>query len=114
MSLSAPNSTLFNPDTLSPPDVLDPRQIRLVELESESQGIMRRFDCYELESEEKMFRLTGDAVQVCAIHWATTPDLDPEVTVDWTATGFSYWEVNQIRVFSWPTQELIRVYRDVE
>lgn len=114
MSLSAPNSTLFNPDTLTPPDVLDPRQIRVVELRSEADGIARRFDCYELESEEKMFRLTGDEVQVCAIRWADTPDLDPDVDVDWTATGFSYWEVDQIRVFSWPTQELIRVYRDVE
>lgn len=114
MSLNAPNSTLFNPDTLTTPDVLDPPQIRLFELESADQEITRRFDCYELESEEKMFRLTGDEVQVCAINWARTRDLDPEVDVDWTATGFSYWEVDQIRVFSWPMQELIRVYRDVE
>ncbi|PSQ96669.1 MAG: hypothetical protein BRD55_05150 [Bacteroidetes bacterium SW_9_63_38] len=114
MSLSAPNSTLFNPDTLTTPDVLDPTQIRVVELESEGRGITRRFDCYELESEEKMFRLAGDEVQVCAVRWATTPGLDPEMDVDWTATRLSYWEVDQIRVFSWPTLELIRVYRDVE
>ena len=114
MSLSAPNSTLFNPDTLTTPNVLDPTQIRVVELRSEEKKKTCRFDCYELESEEKMFRLTGDEVQVCAINWAATPDLDPNVDVDWTATGLSYWEVDQIRVFSWPNQELIRVYRDVE
>jgi hypothetical protein len=114
MSLSAPNSTLFNPDTLTTPHTLDPTQIRVVELESEAKEKTCRFDCYELESEEKMFRLTGDEVQVCAINWARSSDLDPDVDVDWTATGLSYWEVDQIRVFSWPTQELIRVYRDVE
>lgn len=114
MSLSSPESTLFNPDTLSTPESLDPRKIRVVDLESDEADATRRFDCYELESEEKMFRLTGDEVQVCAVDWARTPDLDPEVDICWKNTGLSYWEVDRIRVFSWPRAELIRIYREVE
>lgn len=113
MSLSAPNSTLFNPNALSTPESLNPAQIRVVDIESEDQGTTRRFDCYELDSEEKMFRLAGDEVQVCAINWADTPDLDAEVEICWMRTGLSVWDITQIQVFSWPNRELIRVYRDL-
>jgi len=114
MSSNAPNGTLFDPDTLRTPDTLTPEQIRVVVLQSSATEIPRRFDCYELESEEKMFRLVGDKVQVCAIDWADTPDMDPEVDVCWKDTGLSYWEVDRILVFSWPRAELIRLYRDLE
>lgn len=112
--MSGSDATLFNPDTLPSPDTLTPDQIRVVVLQSSDAEVPRRFDCYEFESEEKMFRLVGDEVQVCAIDWADTPDLDPDVDVCWKSTGLSYWEVDQILVFSWPRAELIRVYRDVE
>jgi hypothetical protein len=114
MSEHSADSTLFDPNPLSTPDVLRPDQIRVVDLESDEAGTVVRFDCYEPGAEEKMFRLVGDAVQVCAIDWADTDDMDPEVAVEWTSTGLSYWEVDRIRVFSWPAGELIRVYRDVE
>jgi len=114
MSSSPSKATLFDPDTLRVPDTLNPEQIRVVVLQSNDMEIPRRLDCYELESEEKMFRLVGDEVQVCAIDWADTPDMDPEVDVCWKGTGLSYWEVDRILVFSWPRAELIRVYRDLE
>lgn len=114
MSLTAPDSTLFNPNRLQTPEQFAPAQMRIVDLESEASGVMRRFDCYELESEEKMFRLSGDEIQVCAVDWADSPAEDAEADVKWTGTGLSYWEVDQIRVFSWPDYQPIRVYRDVE
>lgn len=113
MSLASPDSTLFNPDRLQTPETFSPAQMRVVELESEETGTMRQFDCYELESEEKMFRLSGDEIQVCAIDWADTPDEEAEADVQWIGTGLSYWEVDRIRVFSWPDYQPIRVYRDV-
>lgn len=114
MSSRASNSTLFSPDTLPTPDTLIPNQIRVVVLQSSATEVPRRFDCYEFESEEKMFRLIGDEVQVCAIDWADTSGPDPEVEVCWKGTGLSYWEVNRILVFSWPRAELIRIYHGVE
>lgn len=113
MSLASPDSTLFNPDRLSKPESFSPAQMRVVDLESEASGTMLRIDCYELDSEEKMFRLSGDEIQVCAIDWADSHDEDAEPDVEWTGTGLSYWEVDQIRVYSWPDCQPIRVYRDV-
>ncbi len=87
--------------------------MRIVDLESKESGTMLRVDCYELDSEEKMFRLSGDEIQVCAIDWAHSPDEEAEAGIKWTGTGLSYWEVDRIRVQSWPDCRPIRVYRDV-
>lgn len=114
MSLAAPGSTLFDPSQLRTPDHFSPDQMRIVDLKSEESGSMLRFDCYELESEEKMFRLSGDEIQVCAIDWAGSDDEDANASVRWIGTGLSYWEVDKICVFTWPDYQPIRVYRDVE
>lgn len=102
-------------DTTSPstPDSLDPAQIRVVDVESEREGIVERFDCYEIGAEEKMFRLVGDEVQVRAVAWARSAAMDAEPEVRWVSTGLSFWEVSRIRVFTWPEGELVRIYRDV-
>jgi len=110
--------TLMNPnpeptrsaESLSP---LDPKRIRVVDVESTSLGRVERFDCYDPGSEEKMFRLEGDEVHVWALRWARSADMEAEPVVRWTSTGLPFWEVDQIRVFTWPRGELIRVYRDV-
>jgi hypothetical protein len=105
-----------NPDSSSspsPPDRLDPAMIRVVDVESEANGTTKRFDCYDLGAEQKMFRLDGDAIEVRALNWARSADMDAEPEVRWTDTGLSYWEVDRIRVFDWPTGELVRVYKDV-
>jgi hypothetical protein len=112
--MSKPTLMNPNPDTSpSPPDPFDPAMIRVVDVESESDQTVKRFDCYDPGAEQKMFRLDGDAIEVRAIDWARSPDMDAEPEVRWIDTGLSYWEVDRIRVFDWPTGDLIRVYKDV-
>jgi len=103
-----------NPDSSpSPPDRFDPAMIRVVDVESEAGGTVKRFDCYDLGPEHKMFRLDGDAVEVRALVWARSADMDAEPEIRWVDTELSYWEVDQIRVFDWPAGELVHVYKDV-
>lgn len=109
-----PDLDAYKPDSDEPSGPLDPNKIRVVDVETESSGSVLRFDCYEPGSEKKMYRLVGDHVEVRAIGWARSPDLDADVEIQWKRTGRSYWEVDQIRVFSWPTGELVRVHTDVE
>jgi hypothetical protein len=110
--------TLMNPNPDPPPspslpDRLDPTMIRVVDVVSEAEGTVKRFDCYDPGAEQKMFRLDGDAVAVRVLAWARSADMDAEPEVCWTDTGLSYWEVDQIQVFEWPAGELVRVYKDV-
>lgn len=114
--MSAP--TLMNPNSdtaqrFDAPHSFDPANMRVVEVENASTGAIKRFDCYEIETEEKMFRLVGDEVQVRAVDWARSSDLDAEPEVRWKRTELSFWDVDQIRVFTWPEGELVRIYRDV-
>jgi hypothetical protein len=113
--MSTPTLMNPNPDTGAPttPERLDPAKIRVVDVESESTGTVKRFDCYEPGAEQKMFRLEGEEVQVRVLDWARAEDLDAEPEVRWRGTGLSVWEVDQIRVFDWPVGELVRVYKDV-
>ena len=110
--------TLMNPNPDPPreastPSRFDPAKIRVVDVESESNGTVKRFDCYEPDTEEKMFRLTDDEVEVRRLAWARSADMDDKPEVQWTGTGLSYKEVDQIRVFTWPEGELVRVYKDI-
>ena len=114
LSMSKPTLMNPNPDSPpTPPDRFDPAMIRVVDVESESDGTVKRFDCYDLGAEHDMFRLDGDAVEVRALDWARSADMHAEAEVRWVDTGLSYWEVDQIRVFEWPTGDLVRVYKDV-
>jgi len=110
--------TLMNPNPDSPretptPSRFDPAKIRVVDVESEADGTVKRFDCYEPETEEKMFRLADEEVEVRRLAWARSADMNATPEVKWTGTGLSYLEVDRIRVFTWPEGELVRVYKDV-
>lgn len=109
-----PDLDAYKPDRDDTPGPLDPDKIRVVDVETESSGSVLRFDCYEPSSEKKMFRLVGDQVEVRAIDWARSRELDADVEIEWKSTGRSSWDVDQIRVFTWPAGELVRVYKDVE
>ena len=112
--MSEPTLMNPNPDTPpSSPERFDPAMIRVVDVENESDQTVKRFDCYDPGTEQKMFRLDGDAIEVRALAWARSADMNAEPEVKWIDTGLSYWEVDRIRVFDWPTGDLIRVYKDV-
>lgn len=112
--MSEPTLMNPNPDSSpSPPDRFDPAMIRVMDVESESEGTVKRFDCYDLGAEHELFQLNGDAIEVRALVWARSPDMDAEPEVRWVDTGLSYWEVDRIRVFEWPAGELVHVYEDV-
>jgi hypothetical protein len=110
--------TLMNPnpepsESAAPPASFDPTKMRVVDVERQSPEAVERFDCYQSEEEEKMFRLVGDEVEVRAVDWARSKEMEAEPEVRWTGTGLSFWEVDRIRVFSWPRGMLIRIYREV-
>lgn len=109
-----PNLDAYKPDSDGTPDVLDPSHVRVVDVESEDGSTVVRFDCYDGDSKTRIFRLVGDDVQVRAIDWARSPSPEAEVEVQWKSTGLSSLEVHQIRVFSWPMGELVRVHEDIE
>lgn len=111
--MSKPTLMNPNPDVPSTPDRFDPARIQVVDVENESEGTVKRFDCYTAGSEEKLFRLNGDVIEVRALDWARSADMEAEPEVHWLDTGLSYWEVDQIRVFDWPAGELVHVYEDV-
>ena len=54
----------------------------------------------------------GNEVQVHAVHWADARSAT--VDVRWTGTGLSFWEISQIRIYSWPVDTLVQVHEDVE
>jgi hypothetical protein len=100
------------PDRPTTPDRFDPAQIRVLDIEG-TNGEVERFDCYAARTEEKMFRLKGDRVQVRALEWARSDDMDAKPEVQWIDTGLSVEEVDRIRIFGWPQGEMIRVYKDL-
>lgn len=110
--------TLMNPDpdpphTATTPSRFDPAKVRVVDVESESEGTVVRYDCYESEAEQDLFRIEGDEVEVRRLAWARSADMNAEPEVQWTGTDLSVGEVGQIRVFSWPEGKLVHVYEDV-
>jgi hypothetical protein len=110
--------TLMNPDPDPPrpastPSRFDPAKIRVLDVESESEGTVVRFDCYEGEADEDLFRVAGDEVEVRRLAWARSSDMNAKPEVQWTGTGLTTAEVDQIRVFSWPEGELVHVYENV-
>ena len=84
-----------------------------MDVENESDGTVARFDCYEPGSEEKMFRLQGDEVQVRVLDWARSKDMDAEPEIHWVGTDVSVWDATRIRVFDWPNGDPIRVYTEI-
>ena len=100
------------PDHATTPDRFDPAKIRVVDVEG-ADGTVKRFDCYDPGTEEKMFRLKDDRVQVRALKWARSKDMNAEPEVKWIDTGLSVGQVDQIRLFDWPQGELIRVYKEL-
>lgn len=112
--MSEPTLMNPNPDTSpSPPDRFDPAMIRVVDVESEENGTVKRFDCYDLGVGQEMFRIEGDAVEVRAVDWARSADMNEEAEIRWIDTGLSHWDVDRIRVFEWPAGELVHVYEDI-
>lgn len=107
---SGPASSSGQPTT---PDRFDPAKIRVVDVECED-GTVERFDCYASVAEEKLFRLEDDEVQVRALDWARSADMDAEPGVCWIGTGLPAWDIDRIRVFSWPKGELVRDYEDLD
>jgi hypothetical protein len=100
------------PDRATTPDRFEPAKIRVVDVEG-ADGAVERFDCYDPQTEEKIFRLKGDRVQVRALKWARSADMNAEPEVRWIDTGLSAEEVERIRIFGWPQGELIHVYTDL-
>lgn len=100
------------PDRPSTPDRFDPAKVRVVDVEG-TDGTVERFDCYESEGTEKLFRLEEEAVQVRALDWARSEDMNAEAEVKWVDTGLSVGDVNRIRVFGWPKGELLRSHDDI-
>lgn len=110
--------TLMNPDPDPPrpastPSRFVPSKIRVVDVESEAEGTVVRFDCYEGEAEEDLFRVADDEVEVRRLAWARSSDMNATPEVKWTSTDLSPAEVDRIRVFTWPEGELVHVYEDV-
>ena len=110
--------TLMNPDPDPPrpastPSRFDPDKIRVVDVESATEGKVVRFDCYEGEADEDLFRVADDEVEVRRLVWARSADMNATPEVTWTGTGLSAAEVDQIQVFTWPEGELVHVYEDV-
>lgn len=99
-------------DSPTTPDRFDPAKIRVVDIEGE-EGTVERFDCYDPGTGEKLFRLDGDEVQVRALDWARSKDMNAVPEVKWIDTGLSVGTVDRIRVFGWPKGELIRTHQDL-
>lgn len=100
------------PDPPTTPDRFDPAKIRVVDIEG-GDGTVERFDCYDSGTGDKLFRLDGDDVQVRALNWARSKDMNAVPEVKWIDTGLSVGTVDRIRVFGWPKGELIRTHQDL-
>lgn len=105
-----PNIGVSTSDTDAPRRLhLD--RMRTVEVESR-HGSVSRVDSYMLETNPPIVRRKGNEVQVHAVHWAKARNAT--VDVRWSGTGLSFWEVNQIRIYSWPEGALMQVQEDLE
>lgn len=124
-TVTAEPATRTSRSTLPPAgsvDQLDPRQIRVVDVEHERTGEVVRHDCYDpdgldpgdLNGARKVFELVDGEVYVRAIDWARSADMDAAVALRWIPTGMHIQEVDRIRVFTWPDAELSQVFRHTE
>jgi len=97
---------------------LDPQYVRVVEIDG--SGAPFRRDCYDpdgglvernLTGIQDLLHTVGGRLYLCAIDWARTSSLNPSVELHWVSTEMRVTDVNQIRVFSWPDGDLVRVFK---
>ena len=122
-SSDSSQSTDTTPPPVSQIDQLEPSRIRVVEIEDETSDNVVRQDCYDpnghlddgdLDGVRSVFRLKDGEVYVCAIDWARSSSLDPNIELHWVATGMQVEDVDRIRVFTWPEAELSQVFKHME
>lgn len=99
-------------DPPTTPDRFDPASIRVVDIEG-ADGTVERFDCYDAPGPGKLFRIEEGMVQVRALDWARSDDMQEEPEVKWLDTGLSVEAVDRIRVFGWPKGTPIRTHEDI-
>lgn len=125
--MPASATTSQSPDAASPSvsqvDQLEPDRIRIVEIEDEDADNVVRQDCYDpnghldsgdLDGVRSVFKLEDGEVCVCAIDWARSSSLDPNIELHWVATGMCVEDIDRIRVFTWPEAELSQVFKHME
>lgn len=113
--LQSPQTALPDARTVS---TLDPSHIRIVEIDGPGASLRR--DCYDprggllkgdLNGIEDLFQTVNGTLHVCTIDWARTSSLNPSVELEWVSTGMPPKDIDQIRIYNWPTGKLLRVFK---
>ena len=87
-------------------DRLNPRQIRVVDVELTDGSVTRR-DCYDKNDGRGVYTVNGDGfLFVRAVRWNRSVR-EGNVTVGWEQSGTRAEQVERIRVYTWPEAELL-------
>lgn len=109
------------PESLSPeeaptPDRLEPKKVRVVDVEEKDTGELIRRDCYDPDGGAAemgdVMRLKDGELYLRTIDWARSESHSEDVELRWEPTGLTKEEVGRIGVFTWPTGQPVRVFVD--
>lgn len=96
------------------PDRLDPEKVRVIDIEIAPSGTLLRRDCYDPDGGAAemgdVLRLKDGELYVRRVGWARSGSMNPEVELEWEATGLSPDEVRAIKVYTWPVGPPVRAF----
>lgn len=102
-------------DLSAEPGQLDPKNVRVVDVEEKETGEVIRRDCYDLGGGPAemgdVMRLNDGELWLRSINWARERS-QKELTLTWEPTGLSPDEIGRVGVFAWPTGEPVRVFAE--
>lgn len=98
------------------PDRLDPKKIRVVDVENKETGEILRWDCYDPDGGGAemgdVMRLEDGELWLRTIDWARSDIPGAEPLLFWKTTGLPKEKIGRIGVFTWPVGESVQIFAD--
>jgi hypothetical protein len=98
------------------PKRINPEKVRVVDIEEKESGEVIRRDCYDPDGDTAemgdLMRVKDGELYLRVVDWARSKSHSEELTLQWEPTGLSQKEVGRIGVFTWPTEEPVRIFAD--
>lgn len=95
---------------------IDPKKIRVVDVERKDTGEILRRDCYDPDGGDAdigdVMGLKDGELWLRTVSWARSKTMEPTMEVRWEPTGLAREDIGQVEVFTWPVGEPVPVFTD--
>lgn len=97
------------------PKRIDPKKVRLVDVEKTSGEVLRR-DCYDPDGGRvkmgNLMRVSRGELWLRVVDWTRSKSHSEEPNLKWEPTVLTREDVSRVVVYTWPVATPIRIFED--